>query len=204
MSRMCADAKPKFKTIRHYHNPGDCHELTFSCVRRMQLLTNDPWRQLLAESIDKALLSHGLCLSAYVFMPEHVHLLVWPQDPRVARVSEFLKTLKLSCSTKIKHRLVAARSKLVERLAVVERPGKKVFRFWQEGPGFDRNLNQPATVQMSIDYIHNNPVKRMLCRRAVDWPWSSARHYYPEAGLAPLPSPRWTPLPAEFLHESGR
>lgn len=191
--------KQKHKTIRRYHNPGDCHELTFSCFHRLPLLTNDPWRELLAESIDKALDDHGLRLSAFVFMPEHVHLLVWPIDPSEARISEFLKTLKLSCSTKIKHRLVIARSPLVEQLTIIERPGKSVFRFWQEGPGYDRNLDKPETVLASIDYFHENPVKRKLCLCAVDWRWSSARIYYPTAGLLPVVSPRVTPLPAEFL-----
>ena len=153
--------KQKHKTIRHYHNPGDCHELTFSCFQRMPLLTNDPWRELLAKSIDKALEVHQLRLSAFVFMPEHVHLLVWPIDPREAAISEFLKTLKLSCSTKIKHRLIVAQSPLLDRLTVTERPGKRVFRFWQEGPGYDRNLDRPETVLASIEYIHNNPVKRV-------------------------------------------
>ena len=110
---MDANAKRKFKTIRHYHDPGDCHELTFSCFHRLPLLTNDSWRELLAESIDKALIDHELCLSAFVFMPEHVHLLVWPKHPAKAEIDVFLKTLKLSCSTKIKHRLVAARSRLL-------------------------------------------------------------------------------------------
>ena len=87
---------------------------TFSCFHRMPLLTNDSWRELLAESIDKSLDSHRLRLSAFVFMPEHVHLLVWPIDSGEAGISEFLKTMKLSCSTKIKHRLVVARSPLVE------------------------------------------------------------------------------------------
>jgi putative transposase len=191
--------KQKHKTIRHYHNPGDCHELTFSCFERMPLLSNDRWRELLAESIDKALEAHQLRLSAFVFMPEHVHLLVWPIDPQVAAISEFLKTLKLSCSTKIKHRLIVAQSPLLKRLTVTERPGKCVFRFWQEGPGYDRNLDRPNTVQASIDYIHNNPVKRGLSRRAVEWRWSSARHYFPGFGLPPLASPCVTPLPSEFL-----
>ncbi len=35
---------PHRKTIKHYHEPGDFHELTFSCYRRMPLLTNDAWR----------------------------------------------------------------------------------------------------------------------------------------------------------------
>ena len=125
--------------------------------------------------------------------------LVWPIDPIEARISEFLKTLKLSFSTKIKRNLVLARSPLVDRLTVLERPGKPVFRFWQEGPGYDRNLDKPETVQASISYFHENPVKRKLCLRAVDWRWSSARIYYPTAGLPPVVSPRVTPLLAGFL-----
>jgi putative transposase len=245
------NGKPqKYKAIRHYHQAGDCHELTFSCYRRWPLLTSDSWRQYLAESIDKALHSHGLNLSAFVFMPEHVHLLVWPQNPARAAISSFLKTLKQSCSTKAKHQLkVACRQKgqaevatsehgqaalvpsqhgqtglargtleispiqhgqvllargtqaqrLLDQLTIRERPGKMVFRFWQEGPGYDRNLNTAKSVLSSIDYIHNNPVKRGLVQSAVDWMWSSARHYIPEAGRLPVESPKWTALPAEFL-----
>ncbi len=249
----------KYKTIRHYHNPGDCHELTFSCFHRIPLLANDPWRQLLAESIDKALDAHALRLSAFVFMPEHVHLLVWPIDPKEAKISDFLKTLKMSCSTKIKHQLIVALrasadlacegpasadlackgpaladfacqchpevgsdipsvplasegpgvplasevcrwpADLLQRLTVIERPGKTAFRFWQEGPGYDRNLNNVETVKASIAYIHENPVKRKLCRRAVEWRWSSARYYYPEPESKGVISPRVTPLPADYL-----
>ncbi|HEV2972818.1 MAG TPA: hypothetical protein VGY55_22815 [Pirellulales bacterium] len=29
------------KTVRDYDNPSDCHELTFSCYKRLPLLTND-------------------------------------------------------------------------------------------------------------------------------------------------------------------
>ena len=35
------------KRVRHYNEPGHCHELTFSCYRRMPLLTNDDWREKL-------------------------------------------------------------------------------------------------------------------------------------------------------------
>ncbi len=176
----------KYKAIQHYHQAGDCHELTFSCYQRLPLLTNDYWRQDLAESIDKGLQTHGLNLSAFVFMPEHVHLLVWPKDPACAAISAFLKTLKQSCSTKVKHRLkVTSRQhgqntlpqcdhgqtalaratqdqaqRLLNQLTIRERPGKTVFRFWQEGPGYDRNLNTAKSILSSIDYIHNNPVKR--------------------------------------------
>lgn len=29
------------KTIKQFHEPGHLHELTFSCYRRLPLLTND-------------------------------------------------------------------------------------------------------------------------------------------------------------------
>lgn len=191
---------PKYKTIRHYHQAGDCHELTFSCFQRLPLLIADPVRHFLAESIDKALDRHNTNLSAFVFMPEHVHLLVWPANPCHAEISSFLKTLKQSCSTKVKHWLKKNDAKLLDRLMVRERPGKITFRFWQEGPGYDRNLQSGATVKHSIDYIHSNPVKRRLVVSAIDWIWSSARHYMPNAYPRPLSSPRLTNVPAEFLN----
>jgi putative transposase len=94
------------------------------------------------------------------------------------------------------------RSRLLERLTIQERPGRMVFRFWQEGPGFDRNLFTVKAVTASLDYIHSNPVKRGLCQKARDWRWSSAR-YYEEEGCKMDPLlPKLTPLPAEFWVDS--
>ncbi len=39
------------KQVRHYDEPGHCHEWTFSCYRRMLLLTNDVWRSMLSVSV---------------------------------------------------------------------------------------------------------------------------------------------------------
>jgi putative transposase len=66
------------KTVRHFEEPGHLHELTFSCYQRMPLLTNDDWRVKLARSIDEANAESAVELAAFVFMPEHVHLLVYP------------------------------------------------------------------------------------------------------------------------------
>jgi hypothetical protein len=69
---------PHRKRVRHYHDPGHCHELTFSCYHRWPLLTNNLWRSLLSEAIDRATRRHDDHLAAFVYMPEHVHLLVFP------------------------------------------------------------------------------------------------------------------------------
>jgi len=161
------------KTVKRRHEHGDFHELTFSCYRRLPLLTNEEWRQLLAESLDRATQGHSCRLVAYVFMPEHVHILVQPTTNGF-RVDLLLKAMKAPFSARIKRRLEDAASPLRERLTVRERPGVDRFRFWQEGGGYDRTLR---SVEAAIAYIHENPVHRRLCERPTDWWWSSARHY---------------------------
>ena len=184
--------RPHRKKVRHFHQPGDLHELTFSCYRRMPLLTNDEWRRRLAKSIDEAGKKCRIELVAFVFMPEHVHLLVNPLS-KTGDIEDYLAQLKPPFSKEIKSLLVEAKSPLLKRLTVRERPRKTCFRFWQEGPGFDRNLFTPAAITASLDYIHNNPVERGLCKRAIDWKWSSARFY-----LLDPPRQQFPDLP--FIH----
>jgi putative transposase len=176
------------KTIRHYHEPGDLHELTFSCFRSMPLLVDEQRLAKLADCLDEANDELGMRLVAYVFMPNHVHLLISPTQPDPS-ISLYLARIKQPFSKYVKSTLEGEKSPLLDQLTIQERPGKRCFRFWQEGPGFDRNLNTTEAISASLDYIHNNPVKRGLCERAIDWRWSSARFYLADtpadAGLRP-------------------
>ena len=142
----------------------------------MPLLTNDSWRKILTAELGAVCQAERFGLVAFVFMPEHVHLLVLPLEA-ACRVSRLLGRTKRQSSQAIKQILEQHRSPLVTKMTVQERPGRQSFRFWQEGGGFDRNLFSPKAIEASIDYIHENPVKRGLCQRATDWKWSSARFY---------------------------
>jgi REP-associated tyrosine transposase len=109
-------------------------------------------------------------------MPEHVHLLTFPQST-ASRIDELLKAIKRPFSYRIKRLLTETGSPLLRRLTVLQRPGVSVFRFWQEGPGYDRNLISLETALAATTYIHRNPVRRGLVACELDWRWSSARHY---------------------------
>jgi putative transposase len=194
---------PHRKRVKHYHEPGHVHELTFSCFRRRPLLTNHQWRCLLSESIDRAISRHHYQLAAFVYMPEHVHLLVVPLSD-AAGIDALLKAIKRPYAFRIKRLLQTSKSRLLKSLEVQQRPGVRSFRYWQEGPGYDRNLDHVATVLAAIDYFHLNPVRRELVGRATDWHWSSARWY---EGLDYHPYvrvPRLEKLPAEFLITAAR
>jgi putative transposase len=177
------------KRIRHYHEAGHIHELTFSCYYRWPLLTNDVWQRMLAQNIEQAMERHRYGLAAFILMPEHVHLMIYP----LADANTFdalLKAIKRPFSYRIKQLLVQSRSQLLQRLTIRQRPGVMTFRYWQEGPGYDRNFTKPSTLLAAIDYLHHNPVRRGLVKRTLDWKWSSARYYSldPPRQYPPLPT----------------
>jgi putative transposase len=139
---------------------------------------------------------------AFVFMPEHVHLLTLPLDPEPA-IDHYLAAIKRPVAASVKHDLESTGSRLLNDLTIQERPGKTAFRFWQEGPGYDRNLFSGKTILQTIDYIHANPVRRGLCQAAIDWPWSSARWFASDGTLVAPRHPKLTPLRAEFASSAS-
>jgi putative transposase len=196
---------PHRKKVKHYHEPGDFHELTFSCYRRMPLLTNDAWRKHLAGSIDDACSADEFRLVAFVFMPEHAHLLVCPTRPDTTAdcISRYLAAVNCPCSQNVKADLEASGSRLLTRLTVRERPGRIVFRFWQEGPGYDRNLQTETSVMSAIDYIHLNPVRRKLVEIATQWRWSSAGWYASDGAEIDESLPKIHGPPPELFRVGG-
>jgi putative transposase len=133
---------------------------------------------------------------AYVIMPEHCHVLIFPRLPKYD-VSAILFTVKTPVTAKA---IGFLKKNARESLALMrdEQPnGKVAYRFWQRGGGYDRNFNEPASIYAEIDYIHNNPVRRGLVACAEDWPWSSAAWY---AGKRDVPlAPDAESLPT-FTH----
>ena len=156
-------------------------ELTSSCYRRYPFLARERTREWFREAIEPARSRFGFHLWAYVLMPEHMHLLIYPGDA-ADKMSQFLQAVKEPVGRKAIAYLRAKAPTWLARLAV--REGKRVrHRFWQPGGGYDRNITSSATLRSAIDYLHANPVRRGLVTQAEDWEWSSARWY---AGKRPV------------------
>ncbi len=143
----------------------------------MPLLADDKSKRLLSQSIGRAVGRHGFRMVAFVFMPEHVHLIVHAHADE-AKVHRLLYAIKRPYSFRIKQYLAESHSPLLRKLTIRERPGKQAFRFWQEGRGYNRNLLSLETMATAVDYLHNNPVRRGLCESAEQWKWSSWRYYH--------------------------
>ncbi len=175
----------KFRTIRHYDVPGHAHELTFSCVDMLPLFSDNDTCEWFVRSLSMASRTHQFHLWAFVLMPNHAHVLILPLEEDYS-ISHILKSIKQSVARRYMNLLrTTPEEKLTDHQRILVRKG----RFWQEGPGFDRNVHGTRTVHAMIAYIHNNPVRKGLVECAEDWEWSSARAWA-ELGESPIPIDR--------------
>lgn len=164
------------KFRKAFNDRGHANELTFGCHQRLPLLGKDRSRQWFVEALDFARRRWRFELWAYVIMPEHVHILLYPTSAHYD-ISLILKSIKLSVSRKAMMFLKEQAPQWLERLKVVWPGGRTEHRFWQQGGGYDRNILNEKVAWASINYIHENPVRRGLVESRTEWRWSSARWY---------------------------
>jgi putative transposase len=94
------------------------------------------------------------CL-AYVLMPNHVHLILVPRDEDGLR--------KAMSSV---HRAYAG---------MINARRKKTGHFWQGR--FGCVAMDDAHAETALRYVLLNPVRAKLCKKPLDWVWSSAKAY---------------------------
>jgi len=157
-----------------FNTPGHAHFITFSCFHNQSLLTLTSAKEFLASSINESASKYNFELWAYVFMPDHIHILIYPVVEDYS-ISVILRSIKQSSSRKIINALKMEESGVLKKLETGLISPK--FRFWQDGGGYDRNCRNIEEIIKSINYIHDNPVKRGLVEKAEEWYWSSAKDW---------------------------
>jgi putative transposase len=155
--------------LKRSQETGHSHFVTFSCYRRQPLFTAGPSRRIFELGLERVRRSFGLCVYAYVVMPEHVHLLV--SEPEHNLLADALKSLKQGVSRRLVADVTGAPFKPSFGLS-----GAFPHHFWQKRY-YDFNVRNYRQFVEKIRYIHRNPVKRGLCEHPEDWEWSSFRQY---------------------------
>ena len=100
------------------------------------------------------------------------------------KIAAILQSIKGKTSKRYRDILLAERPQRYDKLCI-KTGNKKVFRFWQAGGGFDRNLWNAKAIHSSVNYIEYNPVRAGLVNAPEDWQWSSAHARYTNKGLLP-------------------
>lgn len=124
----------------------------------------EPEFECLARVIRERREKHHFLLTAWVFLPDHWHAIFFPRFP--VTISTLMESIQVASTL----RLNAGR--------------KESGLLWQPR-FFDRALRTLKEYYEKVEYIHLNPVRAGLVKRAEEWPWSSVRDYSGSLNAAP-------------------
>ncbi len=162
------------KKCKRWNLPNQAHELTFSTYLNHSLLQHTTICDFLVESICKAKAYYPFSLWAYVFTPNHVHLLIYPREKNYS-ISKILGAVKRPTARKAIDWLKTHQPQVLKSLEAIEKSKKR--HFWQNGGGYDRNINNIDTLIHAVKYIHRNPVRKELVKSPQEWYYSSAAYW---------------------------
>jgi len=80
--------------LRRHDEYGQLHFLTISCYRRLQFFRHELVKQVFVEGMRVTRSKLGIRWIGYVVMPEHVHLLVFPQSKDSEEIVPVSKVLQ--------------------------------------------------------------------------------------------------------------
>jgi putative transposase len=126
--------------LKRFQETRCLHFLTFSCYGRAPLLGKASAREIFEQTLEQTRQWYGFCVSGYVVMPEHVHLLM--SEPERAKLSVALQMLKQN---------VARRLRSPEG-GLLWQPRYYDFNVWSDAKRVEK-----------LRYIHRNAVKRAWC-----------------------------------------
>ena len=77
--------------LRHFYGEGHYHYLTENIYRRARIFDSDRFKRKFVQTLDDLRAELGFKIFAYVLMPEHCHLLIWPSS--AANPSQIMQKL---------------------------------------------------------------------------------------------------------------
>ncbi|MEZ5944243.1 MAG: transposase [Planctomycetaceae bacterium] len=187
--------EPSNSQRRHRQNineAGHAHELTWSCYQGYPFLGRERCCLWLVDAIQQARETFDFDIWAWVFMPNHVHIIVHPRR-KSYDIATIRQRIKEPVARQALRWLRENESDWLPRLQ--RQRGKRLEHlFWQSGGGYDRNITEGTTLLKMINYIHENPVRKELVTRGRDWKWSSAAWYVDQSEVPIIPDaipPDW-------------
>jgi putative transposase len=145
----------------HSYGVAGEYLITTACYEHRHVFTQPEELSWLEAEMLEGLTEGDILLSAWVFLPNHYHLLITTED--LAALSEVLRLLYSRIATTINGRQ--------------NQRGRRVWYRYM-----DRKMRSERHRFASINYIHYNPVKHGYVERMRDWPWSSIQEYLESQG----------------------
>lgn len=162
--------------MNHFHIDGHIYYVTTILYNRLNLFTCSSYVIPLIDSLNFYRYQHQCKLLGYVIMPDHIHLMLWPQTED--GLSTFMRDFKKFTAVRLIRQAEAERktdilTAFAEAGQETERSQNKV---WQDSY-WDKNVYSERFLRQKLNYIQRNPLRSRLVTDAAIYPYSSYRNY---------------------------
>lgn len=147
--------------FRRYYVPNSTVFVTNVVHRREPIFANEEYLDLFRQILQTTKELHPFIMIAYVFLPDHMHLLFRPVGG--SNFSKIMQSAKSYFTYSYKEMLGIDGS----------------MKFWQKRFR-DHLIRDDRDFENHINYIHYNPIKHGYVTRPEDWPHSSFGHWKEE------------------------
>ena len=164
----------KMRTRYKIYNDDTLHFITSTIVDWIPIFTNKKYYNILIDTIKYYQSNSKLEVIAYVFLPEHFHMILKSRE-----LSKTIRLIKMySAKEIIKQLKFDEQKQILKKLQLnkKEYKTKSNFQLWQEGFK-PKEIIGSEMLRQKIDYIHFNPVKKRLVSEPTEWEYSSANFY---------------------------
>lgn len=155
---------------------GHVYYITCVVQNRRRIFTRAAYVVPLYDSLIFYTAKLGIALVGYVFMPDHIHLLLWPEQ--ATQMTAFMRDFKEFTAKRVA-RQAEAESRTDDIAAfrfAGESTGRAVYKVWQDAY-WEMNIFTERFLRQKLNYLHRNPVRAELVEDAKDYPYSSFRNY---------------------------
>ena len=177
-------------TREHATNNRQTYMVTTETWQRRALFRNENWAKLFLDTLYRYR-GTAYLLHDFVIMPDHIHVLMTP----ITSLEKAVQFIKGGFSYR-------AKTELSSNMEV-----------WQKGFQ-DHRIRDAADYDVHVNYIRQNPVRKGLCGRAEEYPYSSAHVGFAldavPQGLKPIAlgaaagAPEGAPLQSGVNHADSR
>ena len=147
--------------------------ITTTCYKWYNLLDSEECKSIICENIKFYNHAYLAQTTGYVIMPNHFHLILYFKEK--SNLSGFMRDFKKFSAYAIRGWLETNNADMLEMIRI--NSSKQKFKVWQDRFD-DLYLENRKTLEVKLEYIHQNPVKKGLVSLPEEYRYSSARFYY--------------------------
>lgn len=161
------------------------HFLTFSIMGWIDIFTRQRYRDIIIDSFQFCRENKGLLIGSYVIMSNHIHTIWTATKTNLSDIVRDFKTFtSKEISASVENEPESRREWLLYMFNFFAKgtSTNDMYKVWT-GNNHPEEIHSESFLRTKMNYIHENPVRAGLVRKASDYLYSSAANYEGKKGI---------------------